>query len=79
LHKTPLSRGVRSIVLHYYALLYIKKRYAATKTPFEKPVPAFYRQYKNVRLLIRLKHWRKTKTPASLIRVHYAQIKRNPE
>jgi hypothetical protein len=59
--------------------LYIKKRYAATKTPFEKPEPAFYRQYKNYRLLIRLKHWRKTTMPTSLIKVQYATKPKNPE
>jgi len=78
-YKTRLSHKVSNILLHYHALLYVKRRNAKTNKPFEKPIAAFYLQYKSHRLLTRLKHWRKTATPTSLMQVQYAAKPRNPE
>jgi hypothetical protein len=66
LHRT----GVVCPILHFYQNL--QKAY---KSHFEKPLQAYF----NLQFFLLLKQWQISKQINSLIEVHYAQIKRNPE
>jgi hypothetical protein len=46
---------------------------------FKKPEPSLHYRYKNYRLCFHFLQWKIINEVRSLIQLHYAQIKRNPE
>jgi hypothetical protein len=77
--KTALPKPASHTILHWEALKFLKSRNRQSKTFFEKPHHALYQRYKCYRLFLRLRKWQIANAAESLIEVHYAQIKRNPE
>jgi len=58
---------------------YIFKRYKCIKELFEKPTILLFQQYPVAPLVLHLAQWGLANEAESLIHLHYAQIKRNPE
>jgi len=57
----------------------ISKTYKFIELPFEKPHQFLHRRYKSNRIFLHLRQWQIANETVSLIHLHYAQIKRNPE
>jgi hypothetical protein len=58
---------------------YIFKRYQCVNQHFEKPASLLFQEYRIAPLLLHLKQWLIANETESLMHLHFAQIKRNPE
>ncbi|HEY5463208.1 MAG TPA: hypothetical protein VIJ95_08125 [Hanamia sp.] len=76
--KIIYSLSIEAIVLflshHYFG---IEDKFI--ELPFEKPHQFLHRRYKSNRIFLHLSQWQIANETVSLIHLHYAQIKRNPE
>ena len=64
-------------ITFYYFDTYIFHRYF--NPHFEKPACVLFQQRRHLPLSLHLTQWLRTNQAASLIQLHFAQIKRNPE
>jgi len=74
-----LSGRITLKVIFYYLHNYLFKIYKYPIPQFEKPAGSFIHCYLHAAPFLHLKQWCITNEAASLIQLHYAQIKRNPE
>ena len=66
-------------VIFYYFHNYLFKIYKYPSPHFEKPTGSLINCYRYAPLFLHLNQWRIANEVVSLIHLHYAQIKRNPE
>lgn len=74
-----LSGRITLKVIFYYLHHFIFKVYTCSSRYFEKPAGSFVHRYRHVAASLRLKQWCINNEAVSLIHLHYAKIKRNPE
>ena len=74
-----LSGRIALKVIFYYFHNYIFKTYKCIYRHFEKPNSVLFQQYRCTPLFLHLGQWHIANETESLIQLHYAQIKRNPE
>jgi hypothetical protein len=68
---------LKAIFSHFHNYLF--KIYKCINPHFEKPDRVLFQQYRCTPLFLHLNQWQIANETESLIRLHYAQIKRNPE
>jgi hypothetical protein len=66
-------------VIFYYFHHYLFKIYIFPRPHFEKPNRVLFQQYSCTPLSLHLGQWHIANETESLIQLHYARIKRNPE
>jgi hypothetical protein len=74
-----LSGTVTLKAIFHHFQHYIFKRYQSINEHIEKPTILLFQQYPVAPLVLHLTQWRLANEAESLIHLHYAQIKRNPE
>lgn len=74
-----LSGRITLKVTFFHFSKYIFKSYKCINRHFEKPKKVLFHQYRCTPLFLHLKQWCITNEAVSLIQLHYARIKRNPE
>jgi hypothetical protein len=74
-----LSGRITLKVIFYYFHHYLFKVYKYSNRYFGKPTGSFIHCYRHAALFLHLKQWCITNEAVSLIQLHYARIKRNPE
>lgn len=66
-------------VIFYHFHNYLFKVYKCINQHFEKPYSLLLQQHRSCPLFLHLKQWLVVNEKKSLMELHYAQIKRNPE
>ena len=66
-------------VIFYYFHHYLFKVFKYPSPHFEKPNHVLFKQYRCTPLFLHLNQWQIANETESLIQLHFAQIKRNPE
>jgi hypothetical protein len=74
-----LSGRLTLKVIFYYFHHYLFKVYKCINENFEKPNSVLFQEYRCTPLFLHLGQWHIANETESLIQLHYAQIKRNPE
>jgi hypothetical protein len=74
-----LSGRITLKVIFYHFHNYLFKIYKYPTPHFKKPPGSFVHRYRHAALFLHLKQWCIINEAVSLIQLHYAQIKRNPE
>jgi hypothetical protein len=74
-----LSGSLTLKVIFYYFHHYLFKAYKCINEHFEKPKRVLFYRYRCTPLFLHLSQWQIANETESLIQLHYAQIKRNPE
>jgi hypothetical protein len=74
-----LSGAITLKTIFHHFQHYIFKKYKSINEPIEKPTRRLFNQYPVTPLALHLAQWRSNNEAESLIHLHYAQIKRNPE
>jgi hypothetical protein len=74
-----LSDRITLKVIFYYFHQYLFKVYKYSSRYFEKPKRVLFYRYRCTPLILHLGQWQIANETESLIHLHYAQIKRNPE
>jgi hypothetical protein len=74
-----LSGRITLKVVFYYFHHYLFKVYKCINQHFEKPNQVLFQKYRCTPLVLHLSQWQIANETESLIQLHFAQIKRNPE
>lgn len=74
-----LSGRITLKVIFCYFHHYLFKVYKYSSRHFEKPNRVLFQQYRCTPLFLHLNQWQIANETESLIQLHYARIKRNPE
>ena len=74
-----LSGRITLKVIFYYFHHYLFEVYKCINENFEKPNSVLFQEYRCTPLFLHLGQWHIANEAESLIQLHYARIKRNPE